>query len=77
MEFFRQKYWSKLPRTPPGDLPDPGVEPDEIELCRLKFKSVISCGLLAVTNLVSVLPKNIGRFVSPWFCDLGHFPFTY
>ena len=23
----RQEYWSRLPRHPPGDLPDPGIEP--------------------------------------------------
>ena len=27
MEFPRQEYWSGLPYSPPGDLPDPGVEP--------------------------------------------------
>ena len=27
MEFFRQEYWSGLPFPPPGDLPDPGIEP--------------------------------------------------
>ena len=26
MGFFRQEYWSGLPCTPPGDLPDPGIE---------------------------------------------------
>ena len=26
MEFSRQEYWSELPRSPPGDLPDPGIE---------------------------------------------------
>ena len=25
--FFRQEYWSGLPFHPPGDLPDPGIEP--------------------------------------------------
>ena len=25
-EFLRQ-YWSGLPHPPPGDLPDPGMEP--------------------------------------------------
>ena len=25
--FFRQKYWSALSFPPPGDLPDPGIEP--------------------------------------------------
>ena len=23
----RQEYWSGLPSPPPGDLPDPGIEP--------------------------------------------------
>ena len=25
--FSRQEYWSELSRPPPGDLPDPGIEP--------------------------------------------------
>ena len=27
MEFSRQEYWSGLPIPPPGNLPDPGIEP--------------------------------------------------
>ena len=27
MGFSRQEYWSEFPCPPPGDLPDPGVEP--------------------------------------------------
>ena len=27
MRFSRQEYWSGLPCPPPGDLPNPGVEP--------------------------------------------------
>ena len=27
MEFSRQEYWSGLPFTTPGDLPNPGIEP--------------------------------------------------
>ena len=27
MGFSRQEYWSGLPFSPPGDLPDPGLEP--------------------------------------------------
>ena len=27
MGFSRQEYWSGLPCLPPGDLPNPGVEP--------------------------------------------------
>ena len=28
MEFSRQEYWSGLPCTSLGDLPDPGIEPE-------------------------------------------------
>ena len=27
MRFPRQEYWIGLPFPPPGDLPDPGIEP--------------------------------------------------
>ena len=27
MRFSRQEYWSGLPCPPPGDLPNPGIEP--------------------------------------------------
>ena len=27
LEFSRLEYWSGLPFPPPGDLPDPGIEP--------------------------------------------------
>ena len=30
MEFSRQEYWSGLPLTPPGDLPDPGIKPTSL-----------------------------------------------
>ena len=28
MGFFRREYWSGLPFPSPGDLPDPGMEPE-------------------------------------------------
>ena len=27
MDFSRREYWSGLPCPPPGDLPNPGIEP--------------------------------------------------
>ena len=27
MGFLGQEYWSELPCPPPGDIPDPGIEP--------------------------------------------------
>ena len=32
MEFSRQECWSRLPCHPPGDLPDPGTEPESVSL---------------------------------------------
>jgi len=30
MGFPRQEYWSGLPFSPPGDLPDSGIEPGSL-----------------------------------------------
>ena len=32
MEFSRQEYWRRFPFPPPGDLPDPGIEPTSCAL---------------------------------------------
>ena len=32
MEFSRQEYWSGLPFPSPGDLPNPGIEPESPKL---------------------------------------------
>ena len=32
MEFSRQEDWNGLPHPPPGDLPDPGIEPGPLAL---------------------------------------------
>ena len=34
MEFSRQEYWSGLPFSFPGDLPDPGIKATSDELAR-------------------------------------------
>ena len=34
-EFPRQEYWSGMPFLPPGDLPDPGIEPMSLMLLAL------------------------------------------
>ena len=30
VKFSRQEYWSGLPCPPPGDLPNPGMEPKSL-----------------------------------------------
>ena len=32
MNFFRQEYWSGVLFPPPGDLPNPGIEPRSLAL---------------------------------------------
>ena len=33
MGFSKQEYWSGFPFPPPGDLPDPGIEPMSLVSC--------------------------------------------
>ena len=37
MRFSRQKYWRGLPCPPPGDLPNPGINPTS--LCLLHWQA--------------------------------------
>ena len=37
MGFSRQEYWSGLPFPSPGDLPDPGMEPESPALAGMFF----------------------------------------
>ena len=39
MGFSRQEHWSGLPWSPPGDLPDPRIEPRSPELQADSFLS--------------------------------------
>ena len=39
--FSKQEYWSGLPRPPPGDLPDPGVEPASTVAPALQVDSLL------------------------------------
>ena len=48
MEFSRQEYWSGLPCPPPGDLPDPGLEPMYV------MSPALTCGFFATELPVSV-----------------------
>ena len=40
MGFSRQEYWSGLPGPPPGDLPNPGIEPTSLMSLPLKAGSL-------------------------------------
>ena len=42
MGISRQEYWSGLPCLPPGDLPDPGIEPALLASPVLQADSLLS-----------------------------------
>ena len=46
MGFYRQEYWSGLPFSSPGDLPNPGIEPGSSSLQVDFFLRWIYVGLL-------------------------------
>ena len=52
MGFPRQEYWSGLPFTTPGDLPDPGIEPSSLILLHWQVDS-LSLASLGLTSLVA------------------------
>ena len=54
MEFFRQEYWSRLPFTSQGDLPDPGIEPKSLEFPALPGRFF--------TTALSGKPQNVCIF---------------
>ena len=50
MEFSRQEYWNGVLVPPPGDLPDPGIEPMflvspglQVALYLLRESSILLC----------------------------------
>ena len=51
--FSRQEYWSGLPRPPPRDLPDPGIEPTslaspalQVDLLPLSHREALWCHVI-------------------------------
>ena len=57
MEFSRQKYWSGLQLPPPGDLPDPKIEPESPESPELAGRFT----LLSERNISLELSHNSSR----------------
>ena len=77
MGFPRQEYWSRLPFSSPGDLPNPGIEPMSPALAggffttepQGKPRFLYSCRQNCIGQVVfcveNVLYLTTGRFV-PW-----------
>ena len=73
MGFSRQEYWSGLPCPPPGELPDPGVEPTSStspELAgRFFTTSATECSFQNASPIRLSLLKPVGGFSRSWDKD--------
>ena len=68
--FSRQEYWSGLPFPPPGDLPDPGIEPMSLGSPALADRSLFfttstTCERHVDPNSLMgcIQPKVLGKFI--------------
>ena len=59
MGFSRQEYWSGLPFPPPGDLPDPGIEPASPALAGGVFTRELPGKPTILTILPTLLPVSL------------------
>ena len=57
MEFSRQEDWSGLPFPPPGDLPNPGIQPSSLVSPELEGK-FFTTELLGSPNIAPGLDRN-------------------
>ena len=83
MEFPRQEYWSGLPCLPPGDLPDPRIEPMSLWLlhCRLftteppekPLESTITVLIICVYTYFLSLYWNLRERDGRPTCSICHF----
>ena len=61
MGFSRQEYWSEMPYLPPGDLPDPGIEPESY-ISRLSGRVLdhhTTWEALVVNTALSIRPGRV------------------
>ena len=66
MRFSRQEHWSGLPFPPPGDLPNPGIEPMSTALAG-GFLNHFKAGLLSY--MVTLHACVLSRFSRGQLCD--------
>ena len=87
MEFFKQEYWSGLPCFPPGDLPNPEIEPESLvslaraggffttSATREAHVSASACVRIHVCPSVCMSVSGWGcicLYLHPWVCVSLH-----
>ena len=79
MGFFRQEYWNALPLPPPGDLPNPRIEPTcpvlLVDYLPLSHRGSPNCPQLPYSSLLSICHKNCNcvpqKTVQSWYLKFG------
>ena len=66
-EFSRQEYWSGLPFSPPGDLPNPGIKPPSLA-------SPALAGHPFTSQSVSLVAQLCPTLCNPMDCSMPGFP---
>ena len=74
MEFSRQEYWSGLPYTPPGDLPNPGIKPTSLTSPALAGGLSTTCATWAVVGRVNSLMRIVPCLRSWWLSVKKNLP---
>ena len=59
MEFFRQEYWNGLPFSSPGNLLDPGIEPESFTVSCIARRILYHC------TTWEVFPVDDFKILSP------------
>ena len=66
MEFSRQEYWSGLPCSPPGDLPNPGIEPASPTLLHWQVDSLPLSHHEAPQSVMLVFKSLLYSLLAVW-----------
>ena len=68
MRFSRQEYWSGLPFPPPGDLPDPGIQPTSL------LSPALAGGFFTTSTAWETLMNwSWGPFILWWTVEIRDF----
>ena len=64
MRFSRQEYWTGLPCPPPGDLPNPGIEPTILRSPTLAGGFFTTSATWEALQMIRNHPRQLGKAAS-------------
>ena len=73
MGFPRQEYWSVLPFLPPGDHPDPGIEPTSPAYPALRVDSLLlsqqgNSNIIHLSIYIYII-SSLSLYIYQYICD--------